>query len=141
MKTRARTKFGYKIVSNADGSYLSSAMYDVAGYVSQVNREQLPDGRYFRGGSYFLYDNLFLIDAYLHGIAGAEDELIWRLGLDFTIGSTTFECLNTATGEPWKPNMGWNVAVYAAWRQLIAEGRASKRLFDHIDNIVNKNKK
>jgi hypothetical protein len=99
----------------------------------------MPDGQYFKGGSYFLYDNLFLIDAYLHGIKEAEEELIWRISLDFKIGATTYECLNTITGEPWKPNMGWNVAVYSIWRQLVDDGIADMKLFNKIDSIVSLN--
>ena len=136
MHENSKTDFGYKIVSLPNGEYLPSAMYDVLNYTSQANRENMPDGRYFRGGSYFLYDNLFLIDAYLHGVLDAEDELIWRVSLDFEIGATTYECLNTKTGEPWKPNMGWNVAIYSFWRKLIDEGKASNRLFNRIDQIV-----
>jgi len=133
----SKTRFGFKVVSLPNGDYLPAELYDVKGYVSQANREKdMPDGRYFKGGSYFLYDNLFLIDAYLHGVKEAEDELIERISLDFKIGATTFECLNTKTGEPWKPNMGWNVAVYAIWRKLADEGKASNRLFETIDRIV-----
>ncbi|MBL7858600.1 MAG: hypothetical protein JNM57_13000 [Cyclobacteriaceae bacterium] len=131
----SKTSYGYKVVATPDGEYLPSAAYDIPNYVSQVNREHMPDGRYFKGGSYFLYDNLFLIDAWLHGIKEAEDELIWRTSLDFTIGNTTYECLNTKTGEPWKPNMGWNVAVYSIWRKLVDEGKAKGTLFDRIDTI------
>ncbi|ANQ52012.1 hypothetical protein MY04_4677 [Flammeovirga sp. MY04] len=136
MVTYSKTNFGFKIVATPTGEYLPAEMYDIPGYISQVNRENMPDGRYFRGGSYFLYDNLFLMDAYLHGVEGAEDMLKWRIGLDFKIGSTTYECLNTKTGEPWKPNMGWNVAIYAFWRKLIDEGKADKSLLEYVDQIV-----
>ena len=135
----SKTNFGYKVVSLPNGDYLPSAMYDVKNYISQVNRENMPDGRYFKGGSFFLFDNLFLICAYLHGIKEAEKELIWRVSLDFKIGATTYECLNTKTGEPWKPNMGWNVAIYSFWRKLVDDGKADRKLFDTIDNIVNNN--
>lgn len=132
----AATPYGFKIVSNADGTYLRPQQYDIPGYTSQVNREKIPDGRYFRGGSYFLYDNLFLIDAYLHGIEEAEPLLRWRVSLDFAIGNTTYETINTKTGEPWKPNMGWNVAVYAIWKKLVDDGRASGSLFKEIDAVA-----
>ena len=135
----SKTKYGFKVLSLSNGDYLPAEMYNVKGYISQVNREKdMPDGRYLKGGSYFLYDNLFLIDAYLHGVKEAEDELIWRVSLDFKIGATTYECLNTKTGEPWKPNMGWNVAIYSFWRKLVDEGKASNRLFETIDQIVKK---
>ncbi|NJK86049.1 MAG: hypothetical protein HC906_08895 [Bacteroidales bacterium] len=107
MVNGSKTPFGFKIISTADGTYLPSEAYDLPGYISQVNRDKLTDGTYFRGGSYFLYDNLFLIDAYLHDIEGAKELLKWRTSIDFKLGNTTFECLNTKTGEPWKPNMGW----------------------------------
>jgi hypothetical protein len=136
MVKHSKTPYGFKVVSLPDGSFLPDSMYDVPGYVSQVNREKMPNGSYFKGGSYFLYDNLFLINAYLHGIKEAENELIWRVTLDFKIGATTYECLNTITGEPWKPNMGWNTAVYAIWRKLADEGKADEKLFETVDNIV-----
>ncbi|MGB3777568.1 MAG: hypothetical protein WA960_04365 [Tunicatimonas sp.] len=134
----SKTPYGFKIVATPEGAYLPAEAYDIAGYVSQVNREDMPDGRYFRGGSYFLYDNLFLIDAYLHGVEGAEEMLIWRVTRDFEIGSTTYETLNTLNGEPWKPNMGWNVAVYAIWRKLMDEGKADGKLLEAVDEIVGK---
>lgn len=133
----AKTPYGFKINSTSAGEYLSLERYDVDMYVSQMNREDIPEGRYFRGGSYFLYDNLFLIGAYLHGIKGAEDLLRWRTAIDFRIGNTTFETINTKTGEPWKPNMGWNVAIYAIWRKLVDEKKASDQLFRDIDAIAN----
>ncbi|MGB3547253.1 MAG: hypothetical protein WBA17_09780 [Saprospiraceae bacterium] len=132
----AKTPYGFKVVATPTGEYLPAEVYDIPGYLSQVNREKMPDGRYYRGGSYFLYDNLFLIDAYLHGIEGAEELLKWRVGLDFAQGATTYETLNTLTGEPWKPNMGWNVAIYAIWRQLVDEGRADGELFATVDEII-----
>jgi len=132
----SKTNFGFKVVSLPNGEYLPAAMYDVKNYQSQVSRSKMPDGQYCQGGSFFLYDNLFLIDAYLHGIKEAADELSWRASLDFGIGATTYECLNTVTGEPWKPNMGWNVAIYSIWRKLVDEGKADDRLFNKIDSIV-----
>jgi hypothetical protein len=136
MQAYSRTEQGYKIVASADGAYLPAEQYDVPGYVSQVNREKMPDGHFFRGGSYFLYDNLFLIDAYLHGIAGAEEALMWRIGLDFATGNTTYECRNTRNGETLKPNMGWNVAIYAFWQTLVDAKKADGKLFSHIDQIA-----
>ncbi|MEJ7589812.1 MAG: hypothetical protein WKI04_19850 [Ferruginibacter sp.] len=131
----SKTDYGFKVVSLPDGKYLPVAMYNVKGYLSQVTRGNLQDGQYCRGGSFFLYDNLFLIDAYLHGIKEAEGELLNRVAIDFTLGGTTYECLNTKTGEAWKPNMGWNVAIYAIWRKLIDEGKADGKLLKYIDSI------
>lgn len=136
MVSYSKTPFGFKIVATPEGNYLPAEAYDIEGYQSQVNREKMPDGRYFRGGSYYLYDNLFLLDAYLHGIDGSFETLQWRVGLDFKIGSTTYETLNTLTGEPWKPNMGWNVAIYALWKRMMQQGKADARLLDHVDEIV-----
>ena len=132
----AKTPYGFKVVSTPTGEYLPLEAYDIPGYKSQVSRGSWVDGQYFRGGSYFLYDNLFLLDAYLHGIAEAEALIQWRVGLDFQIGSTTYEHINTLTGTPNKPNMGWNVAIYAFWRQLVDEGKADSSLFIRIDEIV-----
>ncbi len=132
----SKTPYGFKIVATPTGEYLPAEQYDIRGYVSQVNREKMPDGRYFRGGSYFLYDNLFLIDAYLHNVAGAGEQLTWRIGLDFGIGNTTYECLNTKTGEPWKPNMGWNVAIYAIWKDLVDRGLADDTLLRTINGLA-----
>lgn len=139
MIKHSRTEFGFKVVATPFGEYLAASMYDIPGYESQVNRENMPDGQYFRGGSYFLYDNLFLITAYLHGVEEAQDLLKWRVGLDFRTGSTTYETLNTITGEPWKPNMGWNVAIYAIWRKLVDDGRADPGLFESVNEIVMNN--
>jgi hypothetical protein len=136
---RSKTRFGFKTLCLPDGAYLPSSEYDVKGYTSQTNRDKTPDGEYARGGSFFLYDNLFLIDAYLHGIKEAEDQLIWRVSMDFQIGNTTYECLNTKTGNPWKPNMGWNVAIYSIWRKLVDEGNASPKLFENINKISRAN--
>ncbi|MBC7887289.1 MAG: hypothetical protein H7Z13_05325 [Ferruginibacter sp.] len=132
----SKTGNGFKVVSLPDGKFLPDSLYDVKGYQSQVTRAKMPDGQYCKGGSYFLYDNLFLIDAYLHGIKEAAGELAWRVSLDFTKGGTTFECLNTVTGEPWKPNMGWNVAIYAIWKQLVDSGKADRTLFETIDKLA-----
>ncbi|MEO7767696.1 MAG: hypothetical protein ABIS01_09730 [Ferruginibacter sp.] len=132
----SKTAFGYKVVSMPNGDYLPPELYDIPNYKSQVSREKMPAGSYFCGGSFFLYDNLFLMDAYLHGIKEAENELIWRTSLDFKLGATTYECINTKTGEPWKPNMGWNVAIYACWKKIIDMGLAGKSLFNKIDIIM-----
>jgi hypothetical protein len=135
MVQKSKTDFGFKTLCTPTGNYLPSASYDVPGYQSQANKGHTTDGEYCRGGSFFLYDNLFLIDVYMHGIKEAEDELVWRATMDFKIGNTTFECLNTKTGNAWKPNMGWNVAVYSIWRKLVDDGKASGRLFEKINEI------
>lgn len=136
MITYAKTPFGFKVVSTPEGNYLPAAMYDIEGYTSQVNREKIPDGRYYCGGSYFLYDNIFLLNAYLHHIEGAAELLKWRIALDFKIGSTTYETINTKSGEPWKPNMGWNVAIYAFLRKLETENRVSKDFTNSLNQLI-----
>ena len=133
---QSKTNYGYKIVAGPDGNYLNSAAYDWNDYISQVNKGNMQDGQYQRGGSWTLYDMLFLIDAYLYGIKGVEDEIIWRSSLDYKIGATSYECINTKTGEPWKPNMGWNVAIYSFWKQLVNEKKADDKLFNSIHKIV-----
>jgi len=132
----SKTTYGYKITALPDGSYPPAKMYDVGNYISMLNSAKMIDGQYHKGGSWYLYDMLFIIDAYLHDIKGAEDELIWRASLEFKIGATNYECLNTKTGEPWKPNMGWNAAVYTFWKQVVDEKKASNKLFKVIDEIV-----
>ena len=133
---QSKTNYGYKIMAAPDGNYLKPAAYDWNTYVSQVNKGDMQDGQYQRGGSWTLYDMLFLIDAYLYGIKGAEEEIIWRCSLDYKIGSTSYECINTKTGEPWKPNMGWNAAIYSFWKQLVNEKKADDKLFKSINKIV-----
>ncbi|MBV6645916.1 MAG: hypothetical protein KI790_10725 [Cyclobacteriaceae bacterium] len=128
MVKNAKTEFGFKVVSTPTGEFLPLEEYDIPGYKSQVSRGDWVDGEYFRGGSYFLYDNLFLMTCYLHGIEDALELLEWRIGLDFSLGGTTYEHINTLTGEPNKPNMGWNVAVYALWNELVSKGLASRDL-------------
>jgi hypothetical protein len=134
---KSKTPFGYKIVSDPSGNYLSNSAYDFGSYQSQINVQNMPVGFYQRGGSWTLYDNLFLVDCYLHNIKGAEEELIWRGTLDFKLGATTFECINTKTGEPLKPNMGWNSAVYYVVRKLVDEKKMEPTLFTAVNAIVN----
>jgi hypothetical protein len=129
-----KTRYGFKNICMSDGSYLPKEMYDIPGYSSRASKGE--EGTYVQGGSWFLYDNLFLIDSYLHGIKEAEDELIRRVSMEFENGGTTFECINTKNGEMWKPNMGWNIAIYAIWHKLIKEGKADDKLFKGIDSIV-----
>jgi hypothetical protein len=140
MINNAKTPYGFKSHCNPDGSYLSNEALDIPGYISGLNRDQIHEGKYQHGGSWMLYDMIFLMDAFLHGVEGAEEQLIWRGCLDFKIGNTTYECIDTKTGEPWKPNMGWNIAVYAFWRKLIEQGRATDRLFKAIDKEIARNK-
>ncbi len=129
----ALTSYGYRNVTRIDGSFATSADYDIPGYVAQANRSQHQDGAYVRGGSWFLYDNIFLLDACLHGIPSAAQLLVWRIKIELDQYGTTFEYLNTLTGEPHKANMGWNIAIYALIRYFVAEGRLSRSLLDQIE--------
>jgi len=133
--TKAKTKFGYKIFCAPDGGFLPYQAYDAESYTSELHKLKMSEGSYHNGGSWMLYDMLFLLDANLHGIDGAKQELLWRATLDFKIGGTTFECINTKTGEPWKPNMGWNVAVYSFIKTLVDQGKMDNEIFDAIDKV------
>lgn len=134
--TKAKTPYGYKILANANGDYLSREAYNDKDYVSQLNLENMPEGRYQYGGSWTLYDMLFLMGACMYDDSTAMEEVLWRASIDFKIGATSYECINTVTGEPWKPNMGWNSAIYAIWRSLGLDKTKEKQLLDEIDRIV-----
>ncbi len=133
---KSKTAYGYKIVADTAGNYLPRQAYDFGTYISQINRENMPEGKYQHGGSWTLYDMLFLMDSYMQGIQGAEEEIVWRGTLDFKLGATSYECINTKTGIPWKPNMGWNSAIYFFWRKLVDENRAGDKLFKSVDAAV-----
>ena len=89
-------------------------------------------GNYQWSGSWFLYDLLFLTDSYLHHAPGALAEIKWRSALDFELGGTYFEYIHTIKGEPWKPNQGWNAAVYAINRKLEKDGKINESFFNEI---------
>lgn len=87
------------------------------------------------GGSWYLYDMQMLLDAYLAGATDAEHLMIWRTKLEFEKGNTKHEYINTTTGEPHKPNMGWNAGVYGLWNELIKQGKATNRFFKEVDKL------
>jgi len=93
------------------------------------------DGHYQCGGSWYLYDMLLLMDAYLHGAKDAEELMIWRTKLDYELGNSTHEFINTVTGLPHQPNMGWNAGVYGLWSEILKQGRATNWFFDEIDKL------
>ncbi|MBN2658878.1 MAG: hypothetical protein JXR86_17620 [Spirochaetales bacterium] len=135
MVEKSKTPWGFKTVCMPDGSYLPHELYNAGDYIAQINREEnMPDGTYYRGGSYLLYDGVMLIDACLHKIPGADEELIKRIRLEFEMGGTTYECLNTTTGEPWKPNMGWNGGIYALLKLFIDEGKINPEIITRLDH-------
>jgi len=65
MNRLAKTKYGYKVFCNSDGSYLLPKQYNAGNLKSLLL--DFSDGDYQRGGSWYLYDMLMLIDAYLAG--------------------------------------------------------------------------
>ena len=135
LKQKAKTAFGFKVFSAADGGYLALDQYGTQSAKSAMSGDLTQNGNYQCGGSWYLYDMLMLMDAHLHGAKDAEDLMIWRTTLEFATGGTTHEYLNTVTGKPAKPNMGWNSAVYGLWSELIRQGKASDRFFKAIDAL------
>ncbi len=129
----AKTENGFKIVCMPDGSYAPNEKFDIPGYKSP--HWNVPFGEYANGGSYYLYDMLFLITAYAHGIPGADKLLIWRGKMDFEREGTYYEHINTATGKPGKINQGWNGAIYAIMHQLETQGKAKDILTPVIEKI------
>lgn len=133
MKKYAKTKVGFKTFCHPDGSYLKPEEYNSRKYTAAVDK--IEEGLYQFGGSWYLYDMQMLMDAYLAGATDAEDLMIWRTKLEFEKGNTTHEYINTTTGEPHKPNMGWNAGIYGLWKELILQGKATDRFFKEIDKL------
>lgn len=133
MKRYAKTDVGFKSFCNADGSYLKLNQYDSEAFKSLMYKVKV--GNYQWGGSWYLYDMLMLMDAYLAGANDAEDLMIWRTKLEFKLGNTTHEYIDTKTGLPEKPNMGWNAAVYGLWSEIMKQGKATSRFFNEINQL------
>lgn len=133
MKQFAKTKVGFKTFCNPDGTYLKPEQYNSKKYTAAVDK--IEEGLYQFGGSWYLYDMQMLIDAYLAGAKDAEDLMIWRTKIEFEKGNTTHEYINTTTGQPYKPNMGWNAGVYGIWSELINQGKATDRFFKEINKL------
>jgi hypothetical protein len=136
MKSKARTEFGFKVFCAADGNYLAPDQYDSKAFKSCI--EHVQNGSYQCGGSWYLYDMQMLMDAYLHGAKDAEDLMIWRTKLEFSNGGTTHEYIDTVSGQSYKPNMGWNSAVYGLWSEIVKKGKANGRFFSEIDSLRSK---
>ncbi len=136
MKAKAKTVNGFKVFCNADGSYLNLEQYRCKSFESAI--EKVIDGEYQMGGSWYLYDMLMLMDAHIHGAKDAEDLMIWRTKIEFAKGNTTHEFINTVTGKPFKPNMGWNAGVFGVWSALMKQGKATNKFFKAIDNYLEK---
>lgn len=137
---RSKTPYGIKVVADMNGDFPPVELFGIPGYINSYYAEDGEKGKYIWGSSYFIYEMLFHIDAYLHGAPHAEDNIIERTLLDFSIGSTYFEHINTVTGEGGKPNQGWNAAIYAIWQTLMDEGKASSRYFDAVETYLDRNR-
>ena len=90
-------------------------------------------GRYQNGGSWHLYEMLFHIAGYLHGMHDAEQNLIDRLLIDLDYGGATYEYMHTIKGNGVKANQGWNASIYAIWEELIRRGKADDAFFKAAD--------
>lgn len=130
----AKTPYGYKVTSLPNGDFPAPTAFHASNYPVDPSLGR-GAGNYQYSGSWFLYDMLFLTDSYLHKVPGALNELIWRGTLDFKLGGTYFEYINTVSGKPEKANQGWNAAVYAIWNKLIENGKADRTLYDAIDQV------
>jgi len=124
----SKTKYGYKVTCLPDGNYAPAEAYGASGHTCNWTDE----GDYQWGGSWFLYDLLFLTDSYLHHAPQALAEIKWRSALDFELGGTYFEYIHTKTGVPNKPNQGWNAVMYAIDRKLEKDKKVNESLFSEI---------
>jgi hypothetical protein len=78
----------------------------------------------------------FLLACYLHDAPEAEEEIIERTAVEIRLGGTLHEYIDTQTGEPAKPNQGWNAGIYALWAELMERDRASDRFFNEIEQML-----
>jgi len=62
--------------------------------------------------------------------------MIERSAIDFRIGGTYFEHINTVTGIGNKPNQGWNCCVYPIWQSFIDKGIANTRFFVEMEKCL-----
>ena len=128
----SQTPYGLKIVSAPDGSYLPVEAFGLNGYV-HPGFDTIETGRYANGGSYHVYEMLFHIAAYLHGIPEAEKNLTARLMIDLDFDGATHEYMHTIKGIGVKANQGWNAAIWAIWNELIQRGKATDDFFRAAD--------
>lgn len=127
----ARTKYGFKVTCADTGDYLPPDVYNTQDF--QGGMHNYTPGEYQLGGSWYLYDMLCLLDCYLHGIPGVEEQMIWRTKLEFEHDGTYHECINTSTGKMCGDNQGWDGAIHALWRILMEKGRADGRFLREIE--------
>lgn len=128
----AKTKYGIKIVAAEDGSYAPIETFMSGDYL-YFGFETMDVGRYQNGGSWHLYEMLFHIAGYLHGMHDAEQNLIDRLLIDLDYGGATYEYMHTIKGNGVKANQGWNASIYAIWEELIRRGKADDAFFKAAD--------
>lgn len=131
----AKCEYGAKVTCRPDGSYNTLEDYSAYGICNEDLKTHTP-GYYSWGGSYYIYEMLFHMAGYIHNVENAEENMIERSKLDFKIGGTYFEHINTATGEGNKPNQGWNCCVYPIWQLLIDKGIANDRFFKEMDKLL-----
>ncbi len=131
----AKTKYGIKIVAEEDGSYAPLDTFRSGDYLF-YGFATMDLGRYQNGGSWHLYEMLFHIAGYLHGMPDAEQNLIDRLAVDLRYGGATYEYMHTIKGNGVKANQGWNASIYAIWEELIARGVATDAFFRAADEIL-----
>lgn len=129
----ARTPYGFKVTCQTSGEYLPPEAHSASDFVSPI--EQSAVGNYCYGGSWYLYDMLCLLDCVLHQVPGAEEQAIWRTRLEFELGGTYHEFIDTRRGLARTPNYGWDAGAYALWRAFMARGRVRGRLFQEIDSL------
>lgn len=131
----AKTPLGSKVTCAENGDFLTLEDFSAYGSVNKELATHTP-GYYSWGGSYYIYEMLFHMAAYIHGAENAEDNMIWRSGVDFKIGGTYFEHINTVTGDGNKANQGWNCCVYPIWQSFIEKGIATDRFFKEMDKLL-----
>lgn len=131
----SNTVYGAKITCRENGEYCTLDDYSAYGEYD-CGLEHATKGDYSWGGSYYLYEMLFHMAAYIHGEKQAEDNMIERSAIDFRVGGTYFEHINTVTGRGNKPNQGWNCCVYPIWQKMIEKGMADERFFLEMEKIL-----
>ena len=99
---------GFKVIAGAGGDYRPSAEFIGVG-------DNTP-GNYHNGGSWLLYDGLALYAAARHGVAGAAELFVNRLGSEVSRSWASHEFISTDERTPgasqgWRDGYGWNVFV------------------------------
>lgn len=135
MTSNAKTKFGTKIVADVNGDFLPMEAFGANGYI-EPGMKGLDTGRYANGGSYHIYEMLFHIAAYLHGVPEALENMKWRLKVDIDYDGTTHEYMHTVRGFGGKENQGWNAFIYKIWSDIMARGKADGEFFDFAEKLL-----